>query len=317
MQKITVSKPEFTYEILIGKGLIDRIGWVIKDYLPDINQNQKFIIAMGEEIQHLFLAKIQNSLRDADFEFSIEIILKDKLDFPADTIAIIVGGNRFKHLMKTLKSNYIYVPTTMLGMANNAVMGHPQLVISDINALQFLDYKYIMSGYSEIAKHALMRDEIFFEWLETHGRTIFDGDEYARIHAIKSSCSIKAKYVHNHQIKKYLQFGHLIADSLEKIYKKELLHGEYMSLGMVAAFDLAHKLNLCKLETYKRVKKHLKSMSLPVYLPEYLKVNIHEIIENINFENPVILPTNIGQITEYEKPITKEVLIRVVKNLLN
>jgi 3-dehydroquinate synthase len=104
---------------------------------------------------------------------------------------------------------------------------------------------------------------------------------------------------------------------LEKIYKKEWLHGEYMALGMVAAFDLAHKLNFCKVDTYKRVRKHLKSMGLPVYFPEGFEVNIDEIIENINYETPIILPTNIGHVVEYKKDISKDMLIQVIKNLID
>jgi 3-dehydroquinate synthase len=316
--KVKVSKTEDknAYEVLIGKGLINRVGEIIRENLSDKISENGFVIISGPNSARYYLTSVENSLKKAGYHnFKSITVGEEKIKSISNMTPIILGGNRFHPILQTFKG-YIYIPTTLLGMSNNAVMGDPIISIADINILNTLEYKYFMSGYSEIAKHAIMSDPEFFEWLEAHGRSIFDGDENARLYAIKKSCQIKAKFMANTDTKKLLGFGHLYGDSIRKIAKTNLLHGEVISLGIVAAFKLAHKMHICDVEDYKRARRHLKSMSLPVELyADYW--NEEKIVKAISKDDPVILPNKIGQVSECKKELFHKTLIRVANEIIS
>ncbi len=315
--KIKIQKTETKsgYDVLIGKGLINKIGDIIKDNLSIDCQGKGFLILIGEETARNYLDTIKNSLIKAGYSnFKSVIIGEEKIKSAPNLIPIIVGGNKFHHIQNVLR-DYIYIPTTFLGMANNAVMGHPILTVSDINLLNTLDYKYFMSGYAEIAKHAIMKDPDFFEWLEAHGRSIFDGDESARLYAIKKSCQIKAEFMSNEDTKKLLGFGHLFGDAIQKNAVNGFLHGEILSVGMVAAFKMAHKMNMCDVEDYKKARRHLKSMSLPVDLhSEYW--NAEKLVDAIDLTKPIILPMAIGQVVDCQKELFHKTLLHVAHEII-
>ena len=314
--KVQKTEDNAGYEVFIGKGLINRVGEMIKENLPVASQGKPFLILVGENSARHYLDKVEDSLRKANYHnFRSIVVGHEKIKNIADFIPIVIGGNKFHHVLQTFR-DYVYVPTTLLGMSNNAVMGHPIMTISDINVLNTLDYKYFMSGYSEIAKHAIMKDFEFFEWLEAHGRSIFDGDENARLYAIKKSCQIKAKFMSNPDTKKLLGFGHLYGDAIQKIARTSLLHGEIISIGMVAAFKFAHKVHLCDLDEYKRVRRHLKSMSLPVELyADYWTDD--EIVEAIDKTKPIILPSKIGNMLEFHDDLFHKTLLRVADEIIS
>jgi 3-dehydroquinate synthase len=314
--KVPKNEDHNGYEVLIGKGLINRVGEIIKEKLSEQADNKGFLIITGGNSARLYLEKVENSLRQAGYHnFKSVIVGEEKIKTVSNLIPIIMGGNKFHPALQTLK-DYIYIPTTFLGMSNNAVMGHPIMTISDINLLNTLEYKYFMSGYSEVAKHAIMKDPEFFEWLEAHGRSIFDGDENARLYAIKKSCQIKAGFMANKDSKNLLGFGHLYGDAIQKIAKTDLLHGEMISVGMVAAFKFAHKIHLCDVEDYKRVRRHLKSMSLPVelYADYWTEENI---VEAIDKTKPVILPRKIGQVEQFHDDLFHKTLARVADEIIS
>lgn len=314
--KVHRTEENSSYDVFIGKGLINRAGDLIKDNLREEYKSKGFVIIIGEHSAKHYLDIVKNALRQAGLnDFKSIIIGKEKIKSTVNRIPIIVGGNKFHPVLQTLK-DYVYMPTTLLGMANNAVMGHPSLTITDINLLKTLEYKYFMSGYSEIAKHAIMHDFEFFEWLEAHGRSIFDGDENARLHAIKKSCQIKAKFMQNTESKKLLGFGHLYGDAIQKCARSHLLHGEIISVGIVAAFKLAHKMDLCDVEAYKRVRRHVKSMSLPVEL--YANYwNKQDLVEAMDFSKPIILPRKIGEVSEYKQELEHNTLIKVAEEIIS
>jgi 3-dehydroquinate synthetase len=63
-----------------------------------------------------------------------------------------------------------------------------------------------------------------------------------------------------------LNFGHTFAHAFENLagYGTRLLHGEAVSLGMVKAFRLSHRLELCPGQDVERAIRHLTSLALPV-----------------------------------------------------
>jgi len=185
--------------------------------------------------------------------------------------------------------DFVQIPTTLLAQVDSSVGGktgintrrgknlvgsfhQPRLVLADTGVLSTLPRRQLLAGYAEIVKYGLIGDPDFFAWLEGHGSAVIDGDPAARRHAVKTSCAAKAALVaadeRERGARAMLNLGHTFAHALEAEtgYGDELLHGEAVAIGMVMAFDLSARLNLCPLEDAARIRRHLAAIGLPTGL---------------------------------------------------
>jgi 3-dehydroquinate synthase len=183
----------------------------------------------------------------------------------------------------------VQIPTTLLAQVDSSVGGktgintrrgknlvgsfhQPRLVLADTGVLSTLPRRQLLAGYAEIVKYGLIGDPDFFAWLEGHGSAVIDGDPAARRHAVKASCAAKAAIVaadeRERGTRALLNLGHTFAHALEAEvgYGDELLHGEAVSIGIVMAFELSARLNLCPWEDAARARRHLAAMGLPTGL---------------------------------------------------
>jgi len=184
---------------------------------------------------------------------------------------------------------FVQIPTTLLAQVDSSVGGktgintrqgknlvgsfhQPRLVLADTGVLSTLPRRQLLAGYAEIAKYGLIGDPEFFAWLEGHGSAVIDGDPAARRHAVLTSCAAKAAIVaadeREHGARALLNLGHTFAHALEAEvgYGGELLHGEAVAIGMVMAFELSARLNLCPSEDAARARRHLAAIGLPTGL---------------------------------------------------
>ncbi len=188
--------------------------------------------------------------------------------------------------------NYVQVPTTLLAQVDSSVGGktainadagknligsfyQPRLVLADTDTLDTLPQRELLAGYAEVVKYGLLGDAEFFAWLEANGAALLSGDKRARIHAVAKSCRMKAAIVAEDEQERgrrtLLNLGHTFAHALEAEtgFDDSLLHGEAVAIGMVLAFDLSARLNLCSPDDTMRVRRHLKSVGLSVEPPDH------------------------------------------------
>ncbi len=189
---------------------------------------------------------------------------------------------------------FIQIPTTLLAQVDSSVGGktainsphgknligafyQPKSVLIDLSVLDDLPEREIKAGYAEIVKYGFLHDRTFFEWLEEHGKAVIEGDRRARLHAIARSVEIKAEIVAADETevndqRALLNFGHTFAHAFERLagYSDDLLHGEAVSLGMVKAFALSHRLGFCTSEDRARAQDHLQTLSMPVSVTAHL-----------------------------------------------
>ncbi len=150
---------------------------------------------------------------------------------------------------------HIRIPTTVLAQNDSGVgvkngvnlfgqknylgtFAPPFAVINDYQFIETLPARDKISGMAEAVKVALIRDVIFYHWLETNSAKLNRFEPDAMRHMIKRSAEL-----HMHQIAnggdpfetgsiRPLDFGHWAAHRLETITAYELRHGEAVAIGI-------------------------------------------------------------------------------------
>ena len=104
--------------------------------------------------------------------------------------------------------NFINIPTTLLAQVDSAIGGktgvnssygknligsfyQPKLVLVDTIFLSSLPKKEMICGFAEILKHALIKDEKFFKWLETNSKYVLSKNFNKLIYAITKVVKLK------------------------------------------------------------------------------------------------------------------------------
>ena len=186
---------------------------------------------------------------------------------------------------------FVQVPTTLLAQVDSSVGGktgvnhprgknligafyQPQHVHIDVKVLQTLPQREYVSGLAEVIKYGIIQDLEFFEWLETHRQQLAERSPDALIHAVMMSCQIKANVVENDEkeqgLRALLNLGHTFGHAVETLAGYGVIkHGEAVSIGMVMAAQISHRLDLCTIDQVNRINELLTYFALPVTPPDF------------------------------------------------
>ena len=306
--KVTVDLGDRSYNIVIGAGLISRAG----DYLAEVTPARRVVIVTDEHVARYWLETLEMALTRAHYQILIRILKPgeqtkslDQIDALTDwflesgvdrkTTIIALGGGVIGDLAGfaaaiTLRGlPFIQIPTTLLAQVDSSVGGktavdtrhgknligafyQPLLVLADTNTLSTLPARQIAAGYSEVVKYGLINDLSFFEWCETKGHAIVNGDLAPARNAIEMSCRAKAAIVaadeYERDKRALLNLGHTFGHAFEAEagFHDLLLHGEAVALGTLYAFELSHRLGLCPGQDAERVRSHFTEVGLPTSL---------------------------------------------------
>lgn len=187
-----------------------------------------------------------------------------------NSVLINIGGGVISDLggfvAKTFKRgmHFINIPTTLLSQVDASIggklgvdfngfknhiglFGFPNLIIIDTSFYQTLDNRELRSGFAEVIKHALIKDEVY--WKELTKVKRLEDMEW-------NSCLSRSIHVKNiiveqdpyeNGLRKALNFGHTIGHAFETYFlgtNKHLLHGEAVALGMIMEAHLSMQKNL-------------------------------------------------------------------------
>jgi 3-dehydroquinate synthase len=231
---------------------------------------------------------------------TLQSLLKDMLDAGIDRKSLVValGGGVVGDLAGLAASlvlrgvDCVQIPTTLLAQVDSSVGGktgidtaqgknmvgtfsQPRLVIADMSLLDSLPARDLRAGYAEIVKYGLIMDRPFFEWCTKYADRLLQGDREAQIQAVAASCGFKAKIVGADEKeagdRALLNLGHTFGHALEAAlgFHDMLRHGEAVAIGMVLAFQLSARLNLCAQQEVETVRAHLDRAGLPVSPPRF------------------------------------------------
>ncbi|MDF1659059.1 MAG: 3-dehydroquinate synthase [Verrucomicrobiales bacterium] len=182
----------------------------------------------------------------------------------------------------------VQIPTTIVSQVDSSVGGktgvntpegknllgafhQPQLVLADVETLSTLPDREFNEGFAEIIKHAAIRDASLLELVEKKDR-IRDH----LIELVARNVAIKAAIVEEDEkettgTRALLNFGHTIGHGIEAAggYGR-FLHGEAISLGLVAAIRLSVAQSSLSPEEGARLIASLATYDLPTLLADDL-----------------------------------------------
>jgi len=219
----------------------------------------------------------------------LDFLLNNRLDRNALIIAFgggVIGDITGFAAASFLRGvDYIQVPTTLLAMVDSSVGGktavnhhcgknligafhQPRMVFMDMNFLNTLPERELISGYAELFKGAFIGGKEMFDFIMTNNDKMLEKDPEILSEGIQRAVTIKAQVVRDDEReggkRAILNFGHTFAHSLEKHFQYEhILHGEAVLWGMACACNLAHRIGLITPEHWEEYKKILSVMPLP------------------------------------------------------
>lgn len=220
-------------------------------------------------------------------------LIKEKFD--RKDLLIALGGGVVGDITGYAAATYlrgidfVQIPTTLLAQSDSSIGGKtgvdfdgyknmvgafymPKLVYMNISVLKQLDDRQFYSGFAEVMKSALIKDAMFYEWLLEHMYEIHDRDSEVLEEMVMRSCTVKKLVVEKDPTEKgdraLLNFGHTVGHAIEKYKNFEMLHGECVALGMVAAAFLSWKHNWLSMEEYYEVRDMLVPFQLPISIDD-------------------------------------------------
>lgn len=180
----------------------------------------------------------------------------------------------------------VQIPTTIVSQVDSSVGGktgvntpegknllgafhQPRLVLADVDTLGSLPEREFNEGFAEIIKHAAIRDESLLDLVEKK-----DEIHDHLIELVARNVAIKAAVVEEDEkettgTRALLNFGHTIGHGIEAAggYGR-FLHGEAISLGLVAAIRLSIEASTLSPEDGERLIAALSTYQLPTKLAD-------------------------------------------------
>ena len=188
---------------------------------------------------------------------------------------------------------HIQIPTTLLAMVDSSIGGKtgvntaagknligadhlPSMVIDDINVLKSLPDREFKQGFAEIIKHAIIADSKMFEELIGSDIAQWRPQNETTDHLvslIRRNIRIKSQIVATDELDRtgaraLLNFGHTVGHGIEQAGDySQFLHGEAVSLGMVAAAHISVKRGGLRAGEQIAIIDLLRRFDLPTELP--------------------------------------------------
>ena len=174
---------------------------------------------------------------------------------------------------------FINIPTTLLAQVDASVGGktgvnfmgfknevgiirQAEHVLLNISLLETLDNENMLSGFAEMIKHALLKDNKTFE--DILNFDILNPDMPLLGKLVAESVVIKDYYVSNDplekNIRKALNLGHTIGHAFESfaLYNRPILHGYAVAFGLVVELYLSHLILGFDIEIVNRLAQYVK-----------------------------------------------------------
>ena len=274
-----IRRAAHSYPALVGSGLLRQIGEYVRKYLSfktcatisDSNVTPLFADRVKRSLESANFRPTLITIPAGEKSKTLKqagAICDQMITAGLDRRSFVIGlgGGMIGDISGFVAAIYhrgiphVQIPTTLLAMVDSSIGGktgvntadgknligafhHPSLVLDDVEVLKTLPPREFNQGFAEIIKHAVIADVEMFEALKNAQAN----DALALQSLIKRNIEIKSKIVAKDERdqtgeRAILNFGHTIGHAIERAgdYRK-FLHGEAVSLGIVAACAISIK----------------------------------------------------------------------------
>ena len=235
----------------------------------------------------------------------------------------------------------VQIPTTVLAQVDASIGGktgvnleagknlvgtfhQPIAVLVDPRVLVTLDEREFRAGLFESLKCGVIRDAKLFHFMDRSSNNIRQGNgkalERIIVHSVQVKASVVAADERESGLRRTLNFGHTIGHAVESATAyKQLLHGEAVAWGMIAAARIAKDIGLCSESVAHEIEKAVYSYGpLPV-----IKANVEEILSRLGADKKTVagrihfvLPVKIGKV-KIVSGVDKAIVERAVKSIVS
>ena len=181
----------------------------------------------------------------------------------------------------------------------------PFAVIDDSSFLATLDPRDRAAGMAEAVKVAVIRDAVFFEWLEHHVAQLAAFEQGAVEQSIRRCAELHLAHIASGGDPfelgntRPLDFGHWAAHKLELVTGHALRHGEAVAIGMVLDARYSVEAGMLDEGAFDRLRGLLERLGLPVWhdalLAPALLDGLAEFREHLGGELTITLLEGIGR----------------------
>ena len=197
---------------------------------------------------------------------------------------------------------------------------------ADIDVLQTLPAAELRAGLQEAVKAGIIRDRALFDFMEAQSAAVLAGDAAALTRVIADSVRMKAEVVSADEreggLRMILNLGHTLGHAIEAATGyQQLLHGEAVAWGMLAAVAMAKRRGMLTVAEHDRVEQVVKTYG-PLKRfqadPAQLVVLTAKDKKNRSGDRSFVLPRGIGDaavvkdVTVEELTITAERMMAMV-----
>ncbi len=315
VKRITLSLDHDRYDVVVGEGILARLPEFLEEsgafrkraaLVTDSNVGPLYANAITGPLREAGYEIVEIVIPAGEASKSMEVVtdvcrqmLRAGLDRKSFLIALgggVVGDLAgFAAAIFQRGIPFVQIPTTVVAQVDSSVGGktgvntpegknllgafhQPRLVVADVATLQSLPDREYNEGFAEIIKHAAIRDAGLLSRVEELGTR-----REKLVPLIARNVAIKAAVVEEDEkettgVRALLNFGHTLGHGIENAggYGR-FLHGEAISLGLVAAARLSVCYGGLSEKENDRLIASLRAFDLPTHLDGEL--SRHDILE--------------------------------------
>ncbi len=231
MKKINVKINERIYPIVVGQGILSKLGGVV----AALNIGSDAIVITNSRVKKLYGVHVARALlknkisvkflevfdgeQSKSQETVFDLIGKiARYDVKKKILIVALGGGVIGDLAGFVAGIYkrgiplVHVPTTFLAQIDSAIGGktaidlsvaknlvgvfhQPRLVLSDVATLTTLSLRQIRNGLAEAIKYGVIKDQALFSYIEKYCQELLAGDVKRLGYVVEACSAIKARIV--------------------------------------------------------------------------------------------------------------------------
>jgi shikimate kinase/3-dehydroquinate synthase len=308
-------------------------------------QTKKIIEKAGFEVSYFTVPPGEVSKNVSKAIGIYDFLIEHRIE--RNDVLIALGGGMIGDLAGFVAATYlrgipyVQVPTSLIAMVDASIGGkvavdhprgknligafyQPSFVLADIQTLSSLPQRELTSGWAEVVKYGLILDAEFFKVLEDNVDNLVRLTPDITAKVIGKCVCLKSGVVNEDEKdtggRIILNYGHTVAHGLESTTKYGIfLHGEAVSIGMMAAAKLSQRLGSITSDTVQRQQVLLEKFHLPISCSG---IAINDVLTAMNWDKKVrnkaiqwVLLERIGK-TDVRNDILQDYVLDVLKEVI-